>query len=53
MTKRLIISELRTLIEHFTTAPDPDPDFMRSHISALSSAVESWAEELEHTDTVV
>jgi len=47
MSQRLVISELRLLLEHFTTDPTPDPDFMRSHLSALSVALESWAEEVE------
>lgn len=47
MTQRLVLSELRILLEHFTTAEKPDPDFMRSHASALLSAVDSWADEQE------
>jgi hypothetical protein len=47
MSHRLVLSELRIMLEHFTTAADPDPDFMRSHVSALTSVVENWAEQAE------
>jgi len=35
------------MIEHLTTAENPDPEFMRTHVSALSSIVETWASEVE------
>jgi hypothetical protein len=51
MSYRLVLSELRIMIEHLTTAPEPDPEFMRLHVSALSSIVETWAEEVEDKDS--
>lgn len=50
MSYRLVLSELRIMIEHLTTAPQPDPEFMRLHVSALSSIVETWAQEVESVD---
>ncbi len=47
MVDRLVLSELRVLIEHFTTSKKVDPEFMRAHASALASAIEAWANELE------
>ena len=50
MSYRLVLSELRIMIEHLTTAEHPDPEFMRTHVSALSSIVETWAVEVESED---
>jgi len=50
MKNRLILSELRVLIEHYTTTKCPDPDFMRTHVLSLSEAVDAWAADRQEDD---
>lgn len=50
ISQQLTMKELHTLIEHLTSTVKPDPMFMRSHVSALMAAIESWADEIEEEE---
>jgi hypothetical protein len=52
MNNRLILSELRLLLEHYTTSERPDPEFMRMHAMSLTSAIETWAAAVEGEATL-
>ncbi|MBS1714646.1 MAG: hypothetical protein JST30_09960 [Armatimonadetes bacterium] len=51
MKNRLILSELRVLIEHYTTTKCPDPEFMRTHVITLAEAVDAWAADRKEGGT--